>query len=75
MGAREEISEEFAKIAEELQRAAEHCRTTSERFASHDVPSGCAHAFAALGHLSRAQAGIQTCAERHSLFARINDPT
>ena len=73
MGAREDLAMEFEKAAAELEKAAAHCRIASKRFTAHDVPSGCAHAFAGLGHLGTAKTVIDTCARTHSNFAQINE--
>ncbi len=71
MGAREDIAAEFENAAAELERAAAHCRIASKRFTAHDVPSGCAHAFAGLGHIGTARTVIDSCAKTHSSFAQI----
>jgi len=68
---REELSKEFELIARELDKAAKHCRVTSNRFSKHEIPAGCAHIFAALGHLSNAKKSIDSCAEIHSLYAEL----
>ena len=73
MGAREDIAEDFEKAAAELEKAAAHCRIASRRYEAHDVPSGCAHAFASLGHVSKAKTLIQNNAEIHSGFALISE--
>jgi len=73
MSKREELAEEFIWISEDLEKAAAHCRTTSERFRGHDVPSVCAHIVACLGHMSKAQKSISACAEVHSELAILNE--
>tara|TARA_R110002072_G_scaffold302242_1_gene484421 strand:- start:134 stop:355 length:222 start_codon:yes stop_codon:yes gene_type:complete len=73
MGAREDIAEAFEKSAIELEKAAAHCRIASKRYAAQDVPSGCAHAFASIGHISKANKLIEFNAEVHSKFAQINE--
>lgn len=72
LGKREELASEFESIAEELEKAAAHCRITGKRFSAHDVPSACAHIFASLGHISKAQKSIAECAEIHSNFAQLH---
>jgi len=66
---RDELAEEFERIAEELEKAAAHCRITAKRFGEHDIPRACAHLVAGLGHISKAQKGIEQCTETHSNFA------
>lgn len=73
MGAREDIAIEFENAAVELDQAAAHCRIASKRYTAHDVPSGCAHAFASLRHLGTAKTMIDTCAKTHSAFAKISE--
>jgi len=73
MGAREDIAEAFEKSAIELEKAAAHCRIAAKRYTAEDVPSGCAHAFASIGHISRANTLIENNAEVHSQFAQINE--
>lgn len=73
MVAREQIANEFKRAAMELEKAAVHCRISAERFIGKDVPSGCAHAFASLGHISKATASIERNAETHSDFASISE--
>jgi hypothetical protein len=51
----ESISERYEMLAEELDTAAEHARVAARHFREREVPRGCAHAFAAQGHLSAAQ--------------------
>jgi hypothetical protein len=73
MGAREEIAESFEQAAQELEKAAAHCRIAAKRFEAHDVPRGCAHAFASVGHISKANKLIEANAEVHASFAQINE--
>ena len=73
MDPRETIAEAFAQAAEELEKAAAHCRIASKRYSAHDVPSGCAHAFASIGHITKANESIQENAKIHSHFAQRNE--
>lgn len=73
MGAREDIAKAFEESAAELEKAAAHCRIAATRYHAQDVPSGCAHAFASQGHISRAQKLIASNAEIHSDHAIINE--
>lgn len=67
------LSENFLKAAEELEKAAAHCRIASKRYMAHDVPSGCAHAFAIIGHISKANTLVVVNSEIHSDHAQINE--
>ena len=71
MDPREKLAEDFDKAAVELEKAAAHCRISAKRYRAHDIPSGCAHAFASIGHMSKADGLITLNAETHSNFARI----
>ena len=73
MGVREELAENFNRAAVELEKAAAHCRIAAKRYNSHDVPSGCAHTFASIGHISKANAMITSSAEIHTDFTQINE--
>lgn len=71
MDSRVKLAEDFDLAAVELEKAAAHCRIAATRYRADDVPSGCAHAFASIGHKSKAEALISKNAETHSNFARI----
>ena len=47
--------QDFEEAARQLELAVQHLRTTAQHFRDHNVPRGCAHAFAAQGHMLRAQ--------------------
>jgi hypothetical protein len=53
--ARLETAAEFERAARELELAVHHLRVAAQRFRDKDVPRGCAHAFAAQGHLLTTQ--------------------
>jgi TPR repeat protein len=61
----------YDQAAEELDRAAAHCRVSARHFRGGVVPRGAAHAWAALGHIRKAEARLdeqaQTHAERSSI--------
>jgi len=71
MPEREELAAEFNRVSVELEKAAAHCKATSDHFREHNVPSACAHIFACLGHMHNAQKGIDKCAATHSEFAQL----
>jgi len=50
----ERAAELYDEAAEELDRAARHCKVAAGRFRDGNVPSGTAHAWAALGHVREA---------------------
>jgi len=73
MDARESLANEFENAALELEKAAKHCRITADRFANKKIPAGCAHAFASLGHISKATTLIERNAQTHSDFAQLEE--
>ena len=52
--------------AEELDRAAAHCRTAAGHFRGHEIPRGAAHAWAARGHLLAAAESLDAQAREHA---------
>ena len=56
----------FDSAAEELERAAEHCRTAASHFRDGEVPRGAAHAWAAAGHVRSAQESLDEQARIHA---------
>jgi hypothetical protein len=56
--------------AAELELAAEHCRTAARHYRGHEVPRGAAHAWAAFGHLRRAQDALDEQARTHATKSR-----
>ena len=58
-----EALEEAARLheaaAEELDRAAHHCRTAAEHFRDHEIPRAAAHAWAAFGHVTTAERSLR----------------
>ena len=72
---REEVAAAFKEAARELERAAAHCRIAALHYEDREVPRGCAHAFAALGHLRQAESSIDKNAIFHAGKARTElDP-
>jgi 1-aminocyclopropane-1-carboxylate deaminase/D-cysteine desulfhydrase-like pyridoxal-dependent ACC family enzyme len=66
---REEVAELFALAAAELEKAAKHFRQASEHFRKGVVPSGCAHAFAAQGHLRQADETNNHASTIHAAYS------
>ena len=62
----EAIAECFASASEETALASEHYRLAAKRFRAGKVPRGCAHAFAAFGHLQDARRAARAAASIHA---------
>ncbi len=56
----------YDEAAEELDRAAAHCRRSAEHFRNREVPRGAAHAWAARGHVLEAEARLDAQARTHA---------
>jgi len=56
----------FDGAADELELAAQHCRTAASHFREREVPRGAAHAWAALGHVLNAQEQLEHQARIHA---------
>jgi hypothetical protein len=56
----------FDVAADELERAAQHCRTAAGHFREREVPRGAAHAWAALGHIRAAEESLDAQARTHA---------
>ncbi len=61
----------YDEAAEELELAAQHCRTAARHFRDKVVPRGAAHAWAAQGHVREAQARLDEHSREH---ARRSNP-
>lgn len=61
---------EFEKAAKELELAAKHCLVAADHYRNGEVPRGCAHAFAAIGHNSSASKILMERAQFHATKAR-----
>ena len=68
---RDDVAQKFKAAAEKLERAAAHCRIAAKHYTDRDVPSGCAHAFAALGDIALAREAIDENAKLHASKAQI----
>ncbi len=60
------VAERYDEAAAELDTAAAHLRTAARHFRERETPRGCAHAFAALGHMRNAQNRIDENAILHA---------
>jgi hypothetical protein len=56
----------FEQAADELELAARHCRTAAGHMREREVPRGAAHAWAAHGHVVRAEALLDEQARMHA---------
>ena len=61
-----EAADEFDRAAEQLEAGARHLRVAAKHFRDKNVPRGCAHAFAAHGHMKRAQDHVDHRAVIHA---------
>jgi hypothetical protein len=61
----------YEESAAELDRAAAHLRIAARQFRERNVARGCAHAFAAYGHIHVVQRQIDEHAEQHRTKAQI----
>jgi len=62
----ESMASELKTAADELKKAAKHCRISASHFIEKEVPRGGAHAFAAMGNISKANTIIRQRSEFHS---------
>jgi hypothetical protein len=65
-------AELYEQAAEELDRAARHCKVAADRFRDGNVPSGTAHAWAALGHVREAESHLDEQARQHRTKAQLD---
>jgi hypothetical protein len=62
---------QFEEAATELERAIAHCHVAAQRFRAREQASGCAHAWAAQGHLSVALELLDAQARQHRTHALV----
>jgi hypothetical protein len=62
----EEAARLYESAADELERAAQHCRTAARHFREHEVPRAAAHAWAAFGHVLVAEDSLHLQARTHA---------
>jgi hypothetical protein len=68
---REAAAQRYEAAAAELERAAAHLRWTATHFRDGEVPRGCAHTVAALGHMSNVQTQLNGLTALHATKAQI----
>jgi len=59
MQAREAAAQLYERTAEELDRAAHHCRVAAGHFRDREIPRAAAHAWAAFGHVTTAERSLR----------------
>jgi hypothetical protein len=68
----EEVARQYEQAAAECEEAAQHLRTTARHFRDGDVPRGCAHSWAAWGHLAGSERLLRELAELHASRSRAD---
>ena len=63
---RDEAAEKFEAIADELERAAQHCRVAAQHYRDRLIPRAAAHAWAAYGHLHHSSDELDRLAQIHA---------
>ena len=64
--ARETMAQRYEQAADELEVAVRHLRTAARHLHEQNVPRGCAHAFAAYGHIRSCERSIDENAILHA---------
>ncbi len=67
----ERAAQMLEEAASELERAVGHCRVAAEHFRNVEQPRAAAHAWAARGHLLKAEALLDQQARQHSAKALL----
>ena len=67
----EQAAKLYDEAADELDRAAGHCRVSAEHFRGDEVSRGAAHAWAAFGHVREALDRLEKQARIHATQARL----
>jgi len=65
------VSQLFEEAAQELERAAKHFSVAAQHFREKEIPRGCAHAFAAQGHIKNAQEKNAAASKIHAGRASV----
>ena len=66
LAALETAAARYERSAEELEAAVHHLRVAAQHFREQNVPRGCAHAFAAHGHMHQARTLLDENAVLHA---------
>ena len=67
----ERAAQQYEEAAGELERAIAHCQVAAQRFRAREQASGCAHAWAAQGHLTVALELLDAQARQHRTHALV----
>ncbi len=62
----EKSAKQYEAIAEELLKAAAHCKTAARHFRSAEIPEGSAHAYAGWGHINKAEDLLKSESIKHA---------
>jgi len=62
----EDVARTYEVVAEELDKAAAHCRTAAQNYRHGQVPRGAAHAWSAFGHVTEAVDVLKAEAREHA---------
>ena len=57
-------------LVQELESALAHAKTAAAHFREGEVPRGCAHTLALIGHIDTAEDEIKAIAKVHRIFSR-----
>ncbi len=63
---REQAADRYDAAANELERAVAHLRTSARHYREQEIPRGCAHAWAAHGHIVTARQQMDDNAVIHA---------
>ena len=67
---REDTAARYDQCAEDLLAAADHARIAAQHYRDGEIPRGCAHAWAAYGHTTKAHILLDQNAILHSSKAQ-----
>lgn len=67
-----ETAKEYETVATEFEAVVKHLRITAEHFRNGNIPRGCAHAWAASGHVSIGERLLRDLAEIHASRSPVN---
>jgi hypothetical protein len=68
----EEAARLYDEAADELERAAAHCKVAARHFREGVVPRGAAHAWAAVGHMREAEGRLDEQAKTHASRSTVD---
>ena len=68
---RKQAADRYDSAAAELERAAAHLRVAAGHYPDGEIPRGCAHAWAAHGHVRTAEGQLDDNAVAHAARAQV----